>query len=49
MLDKADWKLLTLLQKDNRIAPGVWAEKLPVSQPTCLRGRASDVRLSARA
>ncbi len=36
-LDKVDRKLLNLLQKDNRIPTRELAEKLHISQPTCLR------------
>jgi Lrp/AsnC family leucine-responsive transcriptional regulator len=36
-LDKVDRKLLNLLQKDNRIPTRDLAEKLHISQPTCLR------------
>lgn len=36
-LDKVDRKLLNLLQKDNQVATRVLAEKLHISQPTCLR------------
>jgi Lrp/AsnC family leucine-responsive transcriptional regulator len=37
ILDKVDRKLLNLLQKDNRIPTRDLAEKLHISQPTCLR------------
>ncbi|MBO9538037.1 Lrp/AsnC family transcriptional regulator [Herbaspirillum sp.] len=36
-LDKVDRKLLNMLQKDNQISTRVLAEKLHISQPTCLR------------
>ena len=36
-LDKVDRKLLNLLQKDNQIPTRVLADKLHISQPTCLR------------
>jgi len=36
-LDKVDRKLLNLLQKDNQIPTRILAEKLHISQPTCLR------------
>jgi Lrp/AsnC family transcriptional regulator, leucine-responsive regulatory protein len=36
-LDKVDRRLLNLLQKDNRTPTSVLAEKVHVSQPTCLR------------
>ena len=36
-LDKLDRKLLNLLQKDNQISTRTLAEKLHISQPTCLR------------
>jgi Lrp/AsnC family leucine-responsive transcriptional regulator len=42
-LDKVDRKLLNLLQKDNRIPTRELAEKLHISQPTCLR-RVRDLR-----
>ncbi|HEY4316890.1 MAG TPA: Lrp/AsnC family transcriptional regulator [Herbaspirillum sp.] len=42
-LDKVDRKLLNLLQKDNRIPTRTLAEKLHISQPTCLR-RIRDLR-----
>lgn len=37
MLDKVDRKLLNLLQKDNQTPTSVLADKVHVSQPTCLR------------
>jgi Lrp/AsnC family leucine-responsive transcriptional regulator len=37
ILDKVDRKLLNLLQKDNQTSTSVLAEKVHVSQPTCLR------------
>jgi Lrp/AsnC family leucine-responsive transcriptional regulator len=37
ILDKVDRKLLNLLQKDNQIPTRTLAEKLHISQPTCLR------------
>ncbi len=37
ILDKVDRKLLNLLQKDNQMPTRVLAEKVHVSQPTCLR------------
>ncbi len=36
-LDKVDRKLLNFLQKDNQIPTRLLAEKLHISQPTCLR------------
>jgi Lrp/AsnC family leucine-responsive transcriptional regulator len=36
-LDKVDRKLLNLLQKDNQMPTRTLAEKLHISQPTCLR------------
>jgi Lrp/AsnC family leucine-responsive transcriptional regulator len=36
-LDKVDRKLLNMLQKDNQTPTRVLAEKLHISQPTCLR------------
>jgi len=36
-LDKVDRKLLNLLQKDNQIPTRTLAEKVHISQPTCLR------------
>ncbi len=36
-LDKVDRKLLNLLQKDNQVPTRVLAEKVHISQPTCLR------------
>ena len=36
-LDKVDRKLLNLLQKDNQISTRILAEKVHISQPTCLR------------
>ncbi|MCA1324756.1 Lrp/AsnC family transcriptional regulator [Herbaspirillum sp. alder98] len=42
-LDKVDRKLLNMLQKDNQISTRVLAEKLHISQPTCLR-RIRDLR-----
>jgi len=36
-LDKVDRKLLNLLQKDNQTPTRVLAEKVHISQPTCLR------------
>lgn len=36
-LDKLDRKLLNLLQKDNQTPTRVLADKLHISQPTCLR------------
>ncbi|MBC3886514.1 Lrp/AsnC family transcriptional regulator [Undibacterium griseum] len=42
-LDKLDRKLLNHLQKDNQIPTRVLADKLHVSQPTCLR-RIRDLR-----
>jgi Lrp/AsnC family leucine-responsive transcriptional regulator len=42
-LDKVDRKLLNLLQKDNQMPTRVLAEKLHISQPTCLR-RIRDLR-----
>jgi Lrp/AsnC family leucine-responsive transcriptional regulator len=43
VLDKVDRKLLNLLQKDNQISTKVLAEKVHISQPTCLR-RIRDLR-----
>jgi Lrp/AsnC family leucine-responsive transcriptional regulator len=37
VLDKVDRKIINLLQKDNQIATRVLAEKVHISQPTCLR------------
>ncbi len=37
VLDKVDRKLLNLLQKDNQIPTRTLAEKVHISQPTCLR------------
>lgn len=45
ILDKVDRKLLNLLQKDNQTPTGALAEKVHVSQPTCLR-RIRDLRQS---
>lgn len=42
-LDKVDRKLLNLLQKDNQTPTRVLAEKVHISQPTCLR-RIRDLR-----
>lgn len=42
-LDKVDRKLLNLLQKDNQMPTRVLAEKVHISQPTCLR-RIRDLR-----
>lgn len=42
-LDKVDRKILNLLQKDNQIPTRELAEKVHVSQPTCLR-RVRDLR-----
>jgi Lrp/AsnC family leucine-responsive transcriptional regulator len=36
-LDKVDRKILNLLQKDNQIPTRILAEKVHISQPTCLR------------
>lgn len=36
-LDKVDRKLLNLLQKDNQMPTRMLAEKVHISQPTCLR------------
>ena len=36
-LDKVDRKLLNLLQRDNQIPTRTLAEKVHISQPTCLR------------
>ena len=44
-LDKIDRKLLNLLQKDNQTPTRVLAEKLHISQPTCLRRMKSCVML----
>ena len=43
VLDKVDRKILNLLQKDNQIPTRVLAEKVHISQPTCLR-RIRDLR-----
>lgn len=37
VLDKVDRKLLNLLQKDNQTPTRILADKLHISQPTCLR------------
>jgi Lrp/AsnC family transcriptional regulator, leucine-responsive regulatory protein len=37
ILDKVDRKLLNLLQKDNQVPTRTLAERLHISQPTCLR------------
>lgn len=42
-LDKVDRKLLNLLQKDNQIPTRTLADKVHISQPTCLR-RIRDMR-----
>jgi Lrp/AsnC family leucine-responsive transcriptional regulator len=42
-LDKVDRKLLNLLQKNNQMPTRVLAEKVHISQPTCLR-RIRDLR-----
>lgn len=42
-LDKLDRKLLNLLQKDMQISTRILADKLHISQPTCLR-RIKDLR-----
>jgi Lrp/AsnC family leucine-responsive transcriptional regulator len=42
-LDKVDRKILNLLQKDNQIPTRILAEKVHISQPTCLR-RIRDLR-----
>ena len=42
-LDKVDRKLLNLLQKDNQTPTRTLAEKVHISQPTCLR-RIRDLR-----
>ncbi|CAL60933.1 putative Bacterial regulatory proteins, AsnC/Lrp [Herminiimonas arsenicoxydans] len=42
-LDKVDRKLLNLLQKDNQIPTRILADKVHISQPTCLR-RIRDMR-----
>lgn len=44
-LDKVDRKLLNLLQKDNQMPTRTLAEKVHISQPTCLR-RLRDLRKS---
>jgi len=36
-LDKVDRRLLNLLQKDNQMPTRILAEKVHISQPTCLR------------
>jgi Lrp/AsnC family leucine-responsive transcriptional regulator len=43
VLDKVDRKLLNLLQKDNQTPTRALAEKVHISQPTCLR-RIRDLR-----
>lgn len=43
LLDRVDRKLLNLLQKDNQIPTRVLAERMHISQPTCLR-RVRDLR-----
>jgi Lrp/AsnC family leucine-responsive transcriptional regulator len=43
ILDKVDRKILNLLQKDNQIPTRVLADKVHISQPTCLR-RIRDMR-----
>lgn len=43
ILDKVDRKILNLLQKNNQIATRELAEKVHISQPTCLR-RIRDLR-----
>ncbi|MCD6025899.1 MAG: Lrp/AsnC family transcriptional regulator [Solimicrobium sp.] len=43
VLDKVDRKILNLLQKDNQIPTRTIAEKVHISQPTCLR-RIRDMR-----
>ena len=42
-LDKVDRKILNLLQKNNQISTRVLADKVHISQPTCLR-RIRDLR-----
>lgn len=42
-LDKVDRKLLNLIQKDNQIPTRTLADKVHISQPTCLR-RIRDLR-----
>ncbi|MFJ7565428.1 Lrp/AsnC family transcriptional regulator [Herminiimonas sp. NPDC097707] len=42
-LDKVDRKLLNLLQKDNQMPTRILADKVHISQPTCLR-RIRDMR-----
>ena len=42
-LDKVDRKLLNLLQKDNQTPTRTLADKVHISQPTCLR-RIRDMR-----
>ncbi|HEY8023068.1 MAG TPA: Lrp/AsnC family transcriptional regulator [Burkholderiaceae bacterium] len=42
-LDKVDRKLLNLLQKDNQTPTRILADKVHISQPTCLR-RVRDLR-----
>ncbi len=44
-LDKLDRKLLNLLQKDNQISTRILADKLHISQPTCLR-RIKELRVA---
>ena len=43
ILDKVDRKLLNLLQRDNQMPTRALAEKVHISQPTCLR-RIRDLR-----
>lgn len=43
VLDKVDRKLLNLLQKDNQMPTRILADKVHISQPTCLR-RIRDLR-----
>lgn len=43
ILDRVDRKILNLLQKDNQITTRILAEKVHISQPTCLR-RIRDMR-----
>lgn len=42
-LDKVDRKILNLLQKDNQMPTRILADKVHISQPTCLR-RIRDLR-----
>ena len=43
ILDKVDRKILNLLQKNNQVSTRILADKIHISQPTCLR-RIRDLR-----